>query len=928
MPDINIPTAITSWDIGDILAGSSQGRSARIPGSIGPDLMVLAQRGDGKKSAKPFWSPLSGIIPGLAAIAFSGSASDLIGGTIPAARFPAFTGDVTNPVGSLVTTISQKAVSNDKLAFMPPMTIKGNNSILPGAPKDLTVADLNAMGVGGGGGGSGTVTSVGLSLPAIFSVAGSPVTTAGTFTVTLATELANTVWAGPATGAAATPIFRTLALADIPDLSTIYQPLNAKLTAFGSLANTLGFLHNDGAGVLTWAAAGTGTVTSVSVVSANGLAGTVATATTTPAITLSTTITGILKGNATAISAAAAGTDYVAPGPITTDGITMSTARLLGRTTAGTGAVEEITLGTNLSFTGTTLNASGGAGSPAGSNTQVQYNNVGAFGASSGFTFDDTTKELVLTGSLGSSASVRAHVENGNAAGNADFLALNNVGEFAISLVTGASALAFGFVPSNTGLFATNGAAGMWLGTLGVNAPVLFCQNSVEKARISTSGNLLVGSTSNFGITSGGVRAEAAYFNGYTRIGSGFGAGPYLSIDSGDYTLIQLSRGNSVKFELGTAGSTNDFVTGSVQDDMGFVSRASKSILFSADNGTTQHLKITASTGAIKIGAYTTAGLLSNDASGNVTTATVGTGLSLSAGVLSASGASTPPAGSNTQIQFNNAGAFGASADLTWSGATAGLTIIGNSLAGSNPTLKITDSVANEPVWARVEQTSVNAAFEFGIAGAAGQFFGDAHAGDGIFKGFLASPGMAIGGGASSPLTSLYIKYGGFGAKGRVIVGGVTDDGTNDLQVLDNAFIKNSLTIGNGSGSGPFLKINSVDYTLLQYARGGASKFSTGTANAANDFITGSVQDDMAFKSDASKSILFSTDNGSSIGLKLTSGNGNAIFGAAIQTATPTSGTAAAWKLGSKVTAGVTPDLTGYIEVDIGGTLFKVALVT
>ena len=49
---------------------------------------------------------------------------------------------------------------------------------------------------------------------------------------------------------------------------------------------------------------GSGTVTSVSVVSANGLAGTVATATTTPAITLSTTVTGILSGNGTAISAA------------------------------------------------------------------------------------------------------------------------------------------------------------------------------------------------------------------------------------------------------------------------------------------------------------------------------------------------------------------------------------------------------------------------------------------------------------------------------------------------------------------------------------------------------------------------------------------------------------------------------------------------
>jgi len=58
--------------------------------------------------------------------------------------------------------------------------------------------------------------------------------------------------------------------------------------------------------------AGTGTVTAVSVVSANGLAGT-SSGGATPALTLSTSITGVLKGNGTAISAAVAGTDYVTP---------------------------------------------------------------------------------------------------------------------------------------------------------------------------------------------------------------------------------------------------------------------------------------------------------------------------------------------------------------------------------------------------------------------------------------------------------------------------------------------------------------------------------------------------------------------------------------------------------------------------------------
>ena len=68
---------------------------------------------------------------------------------------------------------------------------------------------------------------------------------------------------------------------------------------------------------------GSGSVTNVSVVTANGFAGTVATSTTTPAITLSTTITGLLKGDGTSISAATAGTDYQSA--LTGTGLVLST---------------------------------------------------------------------------------------------------------------------------------------------------------------------------------------------------------------------------------------------------------------------------------------------------------------------------------------------------------------------------------------------------------------------------------------------------------------------------------------------------------------------------------------------------------------------------------------------------------------------------
>ena len=60
------------------------------------------------------------------------------------------------------------------------------------------------------------VTSVGLSMPAEFSVANSPVTGSDTLTVTKATQAANLVYAGPSSGGAAQPTFRALVASDVP----------------------------------------------------------------------------------------------------------------------------------------------------------------------------------------------------------------------------------------------------------------------------------------------------------------------------------------------------------------------------------------------------------------------------------------------------------------------------------------------------------------------------------------------------------------------------------------------------------------------------------------------------------------------------------------------------------------------------------------
>jgi len=207
----------------------------------------------------------------------------------------------------------------------------------------------------------GTVTSVGLAAPAIFSVSGSPVTTSGTLTFALATQTANLVFAGPSSGGAAAPTFRALVAADIPDLSATYQPLNAKLTSIAALANASGALTNNGSGVFSYVVPTTGTVTSVALTAPSFLsvAGSPITSSGTLAVTLATqTANTVFAGPTTGSAATPTFRALVAADfssiPATT--FTMATARILGRTTAGTGVVEELTAGTSLSLSSGSLN--------------------------------------------------------------------------------------------------------------------------------------------------------------------------------------------------------------------------------------------------------------------------------------------------------------------------------------------------------------------------------------------------------------------------------------------------------------------------------------------------------------------------------------------------------------------------------------------
>ncbi len=349
---------------------------------------------------------------------------------------------------------------------------------------------------------------------------------------------------------------------------------------FNPASDTLGV---DPIGFTTISQAGFG-VTSVSVVSANGFSGSVANPSTTPAITMSTTVTGLLRGNGSALL--------------------------------------PTTIGTGLTFTGGTLSVTTGA-----------FANVNLSNLVTTAVNADILPGVDNTINLGNSthkwASIYAGLNGILSTGNIQTVRPASGSAFGLALGQGAaSGGTGGQVTAGDGYV---GGLGGWV-------------RAGDAHGTGNGGDVIAGTAQGASGTGGTV------WSGDSANGSG---GPFIA---GSALGANGSAGDFVGGTGAGSGRSSAFIT----DATGFFTGGKVNLLGSTSGTFTMQPAAVTTSYTIKFPAAQGSGSLTNDGAGNLTWVPGGGGGS--------------PGGSNTQVQYNNSGAFGGITGATSNGTTLTLT--------------------------------------------------------------------------------------------------------------------------------------------------------------------------------------------------------------------------------------------------------------
>jgi len=349
---------------------------------------------------------------------------------------------------------------------------------------------------------------------------------------------------------------------------------------------------------------------------------------------------------------------------------------------------------------------------PPGSTLQLIYNNAGAFAGTANITTDGTN--LTLSSVAGSIETFTTPDPGANSSTNQGSLTLtsgntnftNNTGSVFHADAKGTNLTLTSGNTAATG--AGNGTADAIGGTLTLTAG-----NATGSRGSSNGASLLLTTGSSAGGNANGGSITLTTGSGGTNSGGSISltsangafntSGGGITLSSGDSgSIFGSSTGGSITLTAGlggSGGSTGGSITLTTGNTQNGGQPNGGSITLTASNaargGNLILTGTTASHGQVTVGGTTpdasasvdiqstTRGLLpprmtttqknaiSTPATGLIVyDTTLGYLQEYNGSIWTNVAPGSPPAGSNTQIQFNNSGAFGASANLTWDGTT------------------------------------------------------------------------------------------------------------------------------------------------------------------------------------------------------------------------------------------------------------------
>jgi len=287
-----------------------------------------------------------------------------------------------------------------------------------------------------------------------------------------------------------------------------------------------------------------------------------------------------------------------------------SAATLMGRTVSG--EVASISVGTNLTLSGNTLSAAGG--SPAGSTGQVQFNNAGAFAASSNLYWDNASLPGGQRLGIGTStpASSMHIVGAGSTSGTTSFLVQNNSptdllrvdnsGVLTIGSSSSFSSIGSSQITSSSSLASSNivltpkGNGGIVYGAppdgtatggnaRGQNAVDLCFARASASSVASGSGSCLIGGYANTAsaqfsaVVGGAINTASAQYSAAIAAGSSSVSGSYSLVSGFSNTLS-----SDQSFVFGRSNTANSSATNSLVGGRNAVATLVSSQVFASGN--------------------------------------------------------------------------------------------------------------------------------------------------------------------------------------------------------------------------------------------------------------------------------------------------------------------------------------------------------